>query len=136
MKYSFQFLDKYRDFGLLLLRLGLATMFIVYHGWPKLVAGPERWESIGGAMGSLGITFLPVFWGLMAALAETVGAFLLMLGLFTRYALLFLLITMIVAAASRLAEGLNALHAIEIGIVFASLLFIGPGRYSLDARFR
>jgi putative oxidoreductase len=137
MKYNFMFLDKYRDFGLLLLRVGIGVMFMVYHGWPKLIGGPERWAALGEAMGGLGVTFAPVIWGFLAAVAETLGALLLVLGLFTRYALFFLFFTMVVAAMFHLGRGdgvKGAAHAIEIGIVFLSLMFIGPGKYSLDAR--
>ena len=40
-----------------------------------------------------------------------------------------------VAASMHLGKGeglLAASHAIELGILFFSLLFIGPGRYSVD----
>jgi putative oxidoreductase len=40
-----------------------------------------------------------------------------------------------VAANMHLGKGegiLAASHAIELGILFFSLLFIGPGRYSVD----
>jgi len=139
MNYNLMFLDKFRDIGLLLLRLGIGFMFIVYHGFPKLAGGVDRWEGLGASMASIGITFLPVFWGFMAALAETVGAALLALGLFTRYALFFLLFTMVVAAAFHIGRGdgvKGAAHAIELGVVFLSLILIGPGKYSLDARLR
>ncbi len=32
------------DFGILVFRLGIGLMFI-FHGYPKLVGGPEKWES-------------------------------------------------------------------------------------------
>ena len=38
-----RFLDKYRDIGLLFLRIGIGVMFIM-HGLPKLIGGPEKWE--------------------------------------------------------------------------------------------
>lgn len=34
-------LDKYRDPGLLFLRIGIGVMFMI-HGFPKLVAGPGQ----------------------------------------------------------------------------------------------
>ncbi len=138
-KLTFSFLDKYRDFGLLILRLGLGGMFLVFHGWPKMAAGPARWADLGGAMEAFGITFLPAFWGFMAALAETLGALLLAIGFLTRPALFFLFITMIVATAMHLnrGDGLGgSTYPIEIGIVFLALIFIGPGRFSVDAKFR
>jgi putative oxidoreductase len=128
--------DRYRDHGLLLLRVGLGAMFL-WHGLPKLLGGPELWAMVGSALGNFGITFAPAFWGLLAALAEAGGGLLLILGLAVRPAALSMFGTMIVAATMHLAngEGLKgASHAIEVGIVFAALVFIGAGRFSLDAR--
>lgn len=127
-------LDKYRDVGLLILRVGIGIMFIG-HGLPKLMAGPEKWVMIGGAMKNLGINFAPMFWGLMATLSEFAGGILLVLGLFTRPACFFLLNTMIVAAYMHISKGdpfVKYSHAIEAGILFLSLFFIGPGKYSVD----
>lgn len=130
------FLDKHRDIGLLILRIGLGCMFL-FHGLPKLFGGPERWEKIGGAMGSIGITFLPAFWGFMAAISEALGGICLITGLFVRPACILLTITMLVATASHLSRGdglKGSAHAIEVGIVFLSLILIGPGKYSLDEK--
>ena len=125
------FLGKYRDFGLLVLRLGVGVMFL-FHGWPKLMGGPVKWEALGTAMGYLGIHVIPVFWGLMAALSEFFGGVCLILGVVFRPACLLLLGTMAVAATMHLqrGDGLQvASHAIELGFVFFGLLFIGPGRF-------
>lgn len=133
----FHGLDRCRDEGLLLLRIGIGAMFIG-HGYPKLVGGPEVWTKLGGALALLGFPHFPTLMGLLAALAESLGGLLLMLGLFTRPALFFLLNTMVVAALMHLAKGdgfLKASHAIEAGILFLSLILIGPGRHSLDAWF-
>ena len=130
------FLDKHRHIGLLILRIGLGCMFL-FHGFPKLFGGPEKWEKIGGAMATFGITFIPAFWGFMAAISESLGGICLILGLFLRPACILMTIAMLVAAASHLnrGEGLGgASHAIEVGIVFLSLILIGPGKYSLDEK--
>ncbi|MEJ7780773.1 MAG: DoxX family protein [Daejeonella sp.] len=129
-------LGKYRNTGLLIIRLGLGTMFML-HGYPKLLGGPAYWEDIGEAMSHLGITFVPVAWGLMAALIETFGGFLILLGLAFRPVCLLLLFTMIVAAAMHLSNGdglMTASHAIEVGFVFFGLAFVGPGGYSVDKK--
>ncbi|WP_421945526.1 DoxX family protein [Pedobacter sp.] len=129
-------LGKYRNTGLLLLRIGVGIMFII-HGFPKLAGGPKGWEGLGGSMKVIGIDFLPVFWGFMAAATETFGGFLLIVGLFYRPACILLVFTMIIAALVHFGKGdglQGASHAIELGIVFFSLIFIGPGKYSVDKK--
>lgn len=129
-------LSKYRDFGLLMLRIGLGGMYL-FHGWPKISGGPERWAKLGGAMGNLGIDFAPSFWGFMAAFAEFFGGLMLIFGFFFHPAAALMATTMAVAAISHFSRGDGlggASHAIENGIVLASLFFIGPGKYSLDAK--
>ena len=127
-------LSKYQDAGLLALRIGIGLMFIL-HGYPKLLGGIEKWEGLGNKMSFVGIDFFSVFWGFMAAFSETIGGLLFALGLFFRPASFLLLCTMVVASAFHLGKGdgvPGASHAIEAGILFASMIFIGPGKYSLD----
>lgn len=129
-------LGKYRNTGLFIIRLGLGVMFIL-HGYPKLIGGPEKWEALGKAMQAIGIKFYPIAWGLLAALTETFGGFLLIIGLAFRPACLLLLFTMIIATLMHFSnhQGIDeASHAIEAGVVFFGLLFIGPGRYSVDKK--
>ena len=136
MNFAFNSLDKFRDLGLLILRVGIGATFILVHGGPKLLAGPERWEQLGGAMELVGIGFLPVFWGFMAAFAESVGALLLVMGFLARPALVLLTITMAFAVGAHLIlwedDWSTTSHALKMGIVFFSLIFIGPGRFSID----
>lgn len=132
----FDTLGKYRNTGLLILRIGLGAMMMV-HGLPKIMDGPDKWAALGGSMKVIGINFLPTFWGLMAALAEGMGGFLLLLGLFFRPVNMLLTFTMIIAALVHFGKGdgiMGASHAIEVGIVFFSLIFIGPGKYSVDGK--
>ncbi len=129
-------LGKYRNTGLLILRVGLGVMMIT-HGFPKLSGGPSGWEGLGGSMKVVGIDFLPVFWGFMGAAAEAVGGLFLILGLFFRPVNVLLVITMLIAALVHFGKGdglSGASHAIELGIVFFSLIFIGPGKYSIDKK--
>lgn len=130
---------KVRDLGLLLLRVGLGGIFFLLHGWGKLFAGPEKWTGLGKAMEVFGVAFLPVVWGFLAAFSECVGGLAIALGIFFRPFCALLTITMIVAAAMHLNQGhglAQASHAIEIGIVAFTLIFIGPGALNLGRFFQ
>lgn len=129
-------LSRFSHLGLFIIRVGLGAMMIL-HGYPKLMGGPEKWAKLGKAMADLGIDFAPEFWGFMAAFAEGVGGLLLILGFLFRPATILLLITMLVAAFKHLNAGdtvLDSSHAIELGIVFLGLIFLGPGKYSVDKK--
>lgn len=131
-------LEKHRDLGLLVMRVGLGLMMMT-HGFPKVAGGPTKWEKLGGAMGALGIDAWPVFWGAAASFTELVGGLLVALGLATRPSALLVTVTMVVAAAMHLdkGDGLGgASHAIETGLAFFGLVVLGAGRYSLDARLQ
>ena len=131
-----KFLGKYRDAGLLLMRLGLGVIFMI-HGLPKLAGGPKLWHTIGEAMGNLGVHVFPTFWGFMAAVTEGVGGLLLVLGAFYRPTALLLAFTMTVATlqlshdAKTRSFGKYA-HPLTMAVVFLGLAFIGPGRLSVD----
>jgi putative oxidoreductase len=126
-------LEKYRDVGLLIARLGFGLGFLYFHGWDKLVGGPERWAGVGGAMDSVGIGFGHTFFGFMAAFSEAVGGILIAAGLFFRPVCVLLCLTMIVAASNHIVTGRgNPGHAVKNVALFIGLMLIGPGKYSLD----
>jgi putative oxidoreductase len=132
----FSNLGNYKNFGLLVIRVGLGVMFI-YHGYPKLGGGVKMWEQLGSSTKYVGIHFWPVVWGLLCAAVETFGGFLLLLGLAFRPVCMLLLINLIVAAASQYYSGgglEGAAHAIEDAIMFAGLIFLGPGKFSVDKK--
>jgi putative oxidoreductase len=136
-KLSLSALDRHRDLGLLLMRVGIGLMFFFVHGLPKLRGGTELWTQIGSALGRLGIDFAHQWFGLAATLAETACALLIVVGFLTRWACVPLVITLAVASFTHLDKGDGlpiASHAIEMAIFFAGLFFVGPGRHSVDAR--
>ncbi len=104
------------------------------HGYGKLIAGPDRWRAIGGVMGSIGIPGPAVFWGFMAAFAESIGAIMLAIGLLTPVAAFLIAVTMFVAVF--VAHAGDPFGARELGLMFffTSLLFMlkGAGTYSID----
>jgi len=131
--------DRFRNIGLLLLRIGIGTSFILIHGLSKITGGPAGWETLGKSTANLGITFFPMFWGFMAAFSEFFGALLLLLGFFFRPITLLLSCTMFVAMMSHLTKldpwGRVA-YPMELMILFIALFLIGPGKYSLDEYFK
>jgi len=132
--------SRFRDAGMLVLRVGLGGMMAAAHGWPKMMGGPEAWRGLGQAIGALGVpVFAPTFWGFLAMLAELLGGLLLAVGFLYRPAALGLLGTMIVAAAMHATAGddfgMKTSRPIELGIVFLAMLLIGPGRYAVDTLF-
>lgn len=130
------FLDRYRDAGLLLLRIGIGLFIAAAHGWGKISGGPETWTQLGQATQLIGLDILPAFWGFMSAFAEFVCGLLVVAGLLFRPALILLVLNMALAATRHIVTGQGSPElALIYGIVFLSLLFIGPGRYSIDAFF-
>jgi putative oxidoreductase len=127
-------LGKFRDFGLLLLRALFGLYLAFGHGLGKITGGPEQWASLGGTMEIFGLGFAPTFWGLMAAIAEFVGALLVAIGFLTRPAALLVTLNMSVAATAHITGVIDGgpEMALLYGIVFLSVLFIGPGKYSVD----
>ena len=129
-------LGKYRNTGLLILRVGIGVMMMV-HGFPKIMGGLDKWSALGGSMNVIGINFTPTLFGFLAAISEGLGGFLLILGLFFRPVNMMLAFTMLIAALVHFSKGdgvLGASHAIELGVVFLGLIFIGPGKYSVDKK--
>lgn len=126
-----------KNVGLFFIRVGLGAIF-VRHGWPKLVNGPTEWVWLGSQMATLGITFLPTFWGLMAALTEFVGGICLVVGFATRFFSLLLSFTMLVAALMHYGNGdeWNTLsHPLSLCVVFFGLMIAGSGSFAVDNFF-
>lgn len=126
--------NRRHDLVLLLLRLTFGLSMAYAHGWPKLnrlFSGEEIKFLDFMGMGpeiSLGL----------AVFAEFACALLLAVGLFTRWAALPLIFTMLVAIF--VAHWGDPFSEIETAllylIAFVSLALAGPGWYSVDAQIR
>ena len=120
-----------RDLGLLGLRVSLALMMLLAHGWPKVGRLFAPGEVKFGDPIGLGPTT-----SLVLAIGAEVGCSLLVaLGLFTRVAVAPLVVTMAVAAFVVHADDpwSKQEFALLYLVPFLALGLTGPGRFSLDA---
>jgi len=128
------FLAKYRDAGLLLMRVGLGVLFVILTG-PVLLAGRSRWANFGSAIRNLGLSSNYAFWGFLGALAGCTGAALMIFGLLFRPGVLLVLAITLVHTVGAFDGGGTVrgnLAAIELCVMLIGLLFVGPGKYSVD----
>ena len=127
------FLEKYRDIGLLIMRLGFGFGFFWFHGKAKLMGGSEAWTGYGSRMELIGIDFWHTFFGFLAAFSESIGGLMIATGFLFRPAAAMLGFTMFIAMLSHLISGQgNPGHAFKNLFALSGLVFIGPGKYSLD----
>jgi putative oxidoreductase len=124
------FLKRWEPVTLLLLRFGLATVFI-YHGYPKLFGGTERFVESFQAIG------LPANVVYIAGVIELFGGIALALGLFTPVAGVLLVLDMAAAMWKyNLNEGISAVREYELplilGLAALAIAASGGGPFSLD----
>jgi putative oxidoreductase len=127
------FLAKYREAGLLLIRVSVGFLFILYTV-PMLIGGPRAWAHFGAGAGHFGLHSHLQIWGFLGSLLGCLGGVLLIFGLFFRIGVLLVLV-LAVGHAIAVYKGTGfrvALPSIEMCFVLAGLLFIGPGKYSVD----
>jgi putative oxidoreductase len=126
-----QLLEKLKPVALLLLRLGLGLIFI-YHGYPKLFTHAHEALRQFPKMG------FPSYFAYIAGVVEFFGGWLLVLGLFTRIAALFLAGEMAIAIIRvHLPQGgLTAVSNYQLPLALAAASFalvaVGAGAISFD----
>ena len=135
----------YREFSRLSeythsLALLLARCTVAYGFYEPAMLKWEDIPSVSEWFSSLGIPF-PTLGAYLASSAETAGVILLMLGLFTRFITIPLIVVMIVAIVTvHLGNGFSASdNGFEIPLYYMLFLLIffsqGAGRFSLDHLF-
>lgn len=121
------------DLGLLILRLFLGGVMLYSHGWGKMMKlfgdDPIKFAD------PIGIGMEASLW--LTVFAEVVCAFLIAIGLTTRWATIPLIITMLVAVFVIHAD--DPFGKKEFALLYMvpliTLLLSGAGRFSLDSLF-
>lgn len=126
-----ELLEKLKPLALLLLRLGLGLIFI-YHGYPKLFTHAHETLQEFARMG------FPSYFAYVAGVVEFFGGWLLVLGLFTRIAALFLAGEMAIAILRvHLPQGgllaiSNYQFPLALAVAAFALVAVGAGAISFD----
>ncbi|MCF3648953.1 DoxX family protein [Synoicihabitans lomoniglobus] len=131
--FALSFLPVNAALGLLFLRILAGGAMAVLHGWGKLLGFGKMFHTFPDP---LGISSEASY--LFATGAEFLGAIMVVLGVFTRFAALSVVFTMgvaffIVHGGALSGEGSGEMGMIY-GIVFLPFIFTGAGRYSIDAK--
>lgn len=127
------------DWGQLLLRLGVGLMLLFIHGRHKLEGAADTlWHGTPWSLVEE-IAQMHVPAPLAAAIAATVVqclcSLLLIVGLYTRISAALLVIVLCVATLQNLVTHRDPQLALLYTLIVLSLVFLGGGRFSLDARW-
>lgn len=129
-----EFIPRSADFALLVLRVWLGASMLLIHGWGKLTALFRGQNPFDQAI--LGLPPAVAF--PLTTFAEVVGAALLVVGLWTRVASLFLVVTMAVAFFVAHGANLSGPASGEVAFLYLAgylaILFAGAGKFSIDRK--
>ena len=123
------------NFGLLLMRLGLAAALIL-HAVPKLMGGAAAWKNFGMGLGILNIGLPLKVVGLAILLLESLCSLSLLTGYLFRASSGILSIIFAVYFLNYHSIGYKTLPIFALGLVavYIGLMYIGPGRYSIAVK--
>ncbi|MBX7150109.1 DoxX family protein [bacterium] len=128
----FKFFARNSHAAIFFFRLGVGIVFI-YRGYLKLFAAGAP-QSAANYMAQIGIPF-PTVAAYLSGGAEFFGGIMVLLGLLTRQASLFLIFNMIVAiTVAHRNDSYRAMeHAVQMLILSVGTLYSGSGSFSLES---
>ena len=120
-----------KSFGLLILRISIGTM-LIHHGYEKL-ADIENFAD--AFVRPIGLPF-PILSSYIAAYSEIYGSWLVIAGLFTRFAALSIVGTIGVAIYHAIVTAGFNIYLLELLILYMGgslcILLLGSGDFALD----
>jgi len=127
--------DRQSNFGLLIMRLGLAAVLLI-HSLPKLFAGSHSWQSVGTTLGFIDVGVPAAILGFSMLLLEALGAVSLTFGYFFRIACIVLFIIFCLYFFNYFRIGYQTLMLWSAGLaaVFFGLIYVGAGRYAIAVK--
>ncbi len=127
--------ERKNNFGLLIMRLGLATVLLI-HTLPKLISGAHSWAGVGKIMNFISLDAPESFIGLVLLLLGVLGSISLLVGYFFRVACITLFIIFGIYFFNYFSIGYMTLMLWSAGLaaVFLGLIFVGPGRYAIAVK--
>jgi len=127
--------DRQSNFGLLIMRLGLAAVLLI-HSLPKLFAGSHSWQRVGTTLGFIDVGVPAAILGFSMLLLEALGAVSLMFRYFFRIACIVLFIIFCLYFFNYFRIGYQTLMLWSAGLaaVFFGLIYVGAGRYAIAVK--
>jgi putative oxidoreductase len=127
--------DRQSNFGLLIMRLGLAAVLLI-HSLPKLFAGSPSWQSVGTTLAFINVGVPAAILGFSMLLLEALGGVSLMFGYFFRIACIILFVIFGLYFFNYFSIGYQTLMLWSAGLaaVFFGLIYVGPGRYTIAVK--
>jgi len=123
------------NFGLLVMRVGLAVMLFI-HSMPVLLGGAVQWKRIGTGLSFINIGFPPEVIGFVVMLLESLGALSLLFGYLFRPFSVVLVVLYCLYFYNYYNIGYRTLmlYSLSLASVFIGFANTGPGRYSIAVK--
>ena len=123
------------NFGLLVMRLGLAAVLLI-HSLPVLMGGAAYWKNVGTSLNFINIGISPEVLGFVIMLFESLCGVSLLSGFLFRTSCVILTVLYGLYFFNYLNIGYRTLtlYSLGLALVFIGLMNTGPGRYAVAVK--